>query len=46
MFKLFAVAVLAAGAYAIDDHCCHLYSGPDYTGLEFEICLPNNWFGE
>ena len=47
MFKLFAAAVLAAGIYAqIEPHCCHLFSGPDYTGDEYQICLPNNWLGE
>lgn len=46
MFKLFAVAVLAASAYAVEDHCCRLYSGPDYTGIEFEICLPRNYMNE
>ena len=46
MEKLFAVAVLAAGAYALDDHCCHLWTGPDYTGDSVELCLPVNPWGE
>ena len=42
MLKLFAAALLAASALAVDDYCCELYHDANYGGTMQEICPITN----
>jgi hypothetical protein len=45
MLKIFAAALLAASALAVDPFCCELYPGANYTGTMIEVCPNTNIHG-